>query len=249
MNGITILADNGPLIWQGGPLTWLLLGCSIFSIGIFLERYLAFHRAKVSVSDLMIGLANLVRRKNFAEALHECAGTPGPVARVVHAAILRHDAPRHELKEIVQEAGQLEVPGLEKNLAVLHNLAYVTPLIGLLGTLLGLMRTFVLIKQNSGLVTSEQLSAGLYEALITSALGIVVAVPAFTFYSYLASFARTLMHDMERAGIEIVNLIHDSRTDRSLIVEFRPEPDQLGGLGPGAPGQSPFKGPKAGGAR
>ena len=111
------------------------------------------------------------------------------------------------------------------------------------------MRTFVLIKQNSGLVTSEQLSAGLYEALITSALGIVVAVPAFTFYSYLASFARTLMHDMERAGIEIVNLIHDSRTDRSLIVEFRPEPDQLGGSGPGPQGQSPFKGPKASGAR
>jgi len=125
MKGITILADNGPLIWQGGPLTWLLLGCSILSIGIFLERYLAFHRARISVSDLMMGLANLIRRKNFAEALHECAGTPGPVARVVHSAILRHDAPRHELKEIVQEAGQLEVPGLEKNLAVLHNLAYV----------------------------------------------------------------------------------------------------------------------------
>lgn len=238
MKGSTLLAESGPLIWQGGPLTWLLLGCSIFSIGIFLERYLAFHRARVSVSDLMMGLANLIRRKNFLEALHECAGTPGPVARVVHAAILRHDAPREELKEIVQEAGQLEVPGLEKNLAVLHNLAYVTPLIGLLGTLLGLMRTFVLIKQNSGFATSEQVSAGLYEALITSALGIVVAVPAFTFYSYLASFARTLMHDMERAGIEIVNLIHDSRVDRSLIVEFRQEidPSQSGpGGGPKIP--------------
>jgi biopolymer transport protein ExbB len=74
--------------------------------------------------------------------------------------------------------------------------------------------------------------------LITSALGIVVAVPAFTFYSYLASFARTLMHDMERAGIEIVNLIHDSRTDRSLIVEFRPEPERLSGTG----GSGPSKG-------
>lgn len=217
------LADSGPLIWQGGPLTWLLLACSIFSIGIFLERYLLFHRTRVSVSDLMHGMANLIRKKKFAEALHECAGTPGPVGRVVHAALLRHEAPRSELKEIVQEAGQLEVPKLEKNLTVLHNLAYVTPLIGLLGTILGLLRTFVLIKDHSGFATPEQVSGGLYESLITSALGIVVAVPAFTFYSYLSSFARTLVHDMERAGIEIVNIIHDSRTERSDILEFRLE--------------------------
>lgn len=201
-------------------MVWLLLLCSVFSIGIFLERYLHFHRSRINVSDLLHGIGNLVRRKNYAEALHECAGTPGPVARVVHSAILRHNAPRAELKDIVQEAGQLEVPQLERNLAVLRNMAYIAPLIGLLGTVLGLLKTFVQISQNSGFTTTAEISAGLYESLITSAVGIVVAIPAFTFYSYLASFARTLMHDMERGGIEIVNIICDERREKGEIIEF-----------------------------
>ena len=76
---------------------------------------------------------NLIARRNFAEALHESAGTPGPVARVIHAAIIRHDSPRSELREIVQEAGQLEVPKLERFLGVLATIAYLTPVLGLLG--------------------------------------------------------------------------------------------------------------------
>ena len=79
------------------------------------------------------------RRRNFAEALHESAGTPGPVARVIHAAIIRHDAPRAELSDIVQEAGQLEVPKLERFLGVLATLAFLTPLLGLLGTVAGMI--------------------------------------------------------------------------------------------------------------
>ncbi len=218
---MTVAVAKGPLIWEGGPLVWLLIGCSIFSIGIFLERYLTFHRARINVSDLLYGLGNLIRNRNFAEAIHESAGTPGPVARVVHAAVLRFDLPRAELRQVVEEAGQLEVPKLEKNLAVLRNIAYVAPLIGLLGTVVGLLRVFIQISESSGYATPVQVSSGLYECLITSAVGMVVAIPAFTFYAYLTAFAKTLMHDMERAGIEIVNIIHDSRNNRSEIVEFR----------------------------
>ena len=116
------------LISKGGPLMWLLLGCSILTIALSLERYFHFHRAAIDVGDLLHGLRNLIRNRNYAEALHECAGTPGPVARVIHSAIIRHDAPRTELKEIVQESGQLEVPKLEKYLAVLLSVAYVAPL-------------------------------------------------------------------------------------------------------------------------
>lgn len=230
-----VAAGQGLQIWEGGPLVWLLLLCSVFSVGIFLERYLHFHRSRVAVSDLLQGIGNLVRRKSYAEALHECAGTPGPVARVVHSAILRHNAPRSELKEIVQEAGQLEVPQLERNLAVLRNLAYITPLIGLLGTILGLLKTFVQISQNSGFTTSAEISEGLYESLITSAVGIVVAIPAFTFYSYLAAFAKSLMHDMERGGIEIVNIICDERREKGEIIDFHHQSDSPGGPEPSGP--------------
>lgn len=208
------------LIFKGGPLMWLLLGCSILAIAIALERYFHFHRSRIDVGDLLYGLRNLIRKKNFAEAIHECAGTPGPVARVIHSAILHHGAARTELKEIVQETGQLEMPKLEKHLAVLLSIAYVAPLIGLLGTVLGLVNTFVQVNATGGYATATEISKGVYESLISSAAGLMVAVPTFVIYSFLLAYAKTLMHDMERGGIEIVNLIVDNRDHDSEILKF-----------------------------
>lgn len=199
---------------------WLLLGCSILALTISLERYFHFHRARIDVGDLLHGLRNLIRNRNYAEALHECAGTPGPAARVIHSAIIRHDAPREELKEIVQESGQLEVPKLEKYLAVLLSIAYVAPLIGLLGTVLGLVTTFMQITSGAGYATATEIAKGVYESLISSAAGLAVAIPVFIFYSFMVAYAKTLIHDMERAGIEIVNIITDTRRDRGDIIEF-----------------------------
>ena len=88
---------------------WPILACSIISIAVFAERLFYFHRATIHVGEFLKGLSNLVRRRNFAEALHESAGTPGPVARVIHAAIIRHDAPRSELRDIVQEAAHRDI--------------------------------------------------------------------------------------------------------------------------------------------
>ena len=146
---------------------------------------------------------------------------PRPVARVIHTAIIRHEAPRHELKDIVQEAGQLEVPRLERYLAILHTVAYVAPLIGLLGTVIGLVDTFGEVSVHSGFATPTDVSNGVYTSLITSAVGLAVAIPTFILYSYLAASSRTLMHDMERGGIEIVNIITDARAD-SEIISFDP---------------------------
>ena len=196
---------------------WILLACSILALGIFAERLFLFHRSTINVGEFLQGLSNLVQKKNFAEALHECAGTPGPVARVIHSALIRHEAPRTELKEIVQEAGQLEVPRLERYLSVMITSAYIAPLIGLLGTVVGLVDTFVQFNTLSGQATIGELSKGVYQSLITSAAGLVVAIPTFILYSYLATYARALMHDMERGGIEVVNIIEDARRNTEIV--------------------------------
>lgn len=107
------------LIYQGGPLMILLLGCSIVAIAIFLERLFYFHRAAINVGDFLFGLRNLIKNRAYQEAAAECSSTPGPVSRVIGSAIRRYHASRTELKEIVQESGQLEVPKLEKHLGVL----------------------------------------------------------------------------------------------------------------------------------
>ncbi len=205
----------------GGPLMWLILFCSIVSVGVFAERLAYYHRISIHVGEFLRGISNLLDRRNFAEARQECAGAPGPVARVLHAALLRHDSSRAELKEIVQEAGQLEVPKLERNLAVLSTVAFVSPLIGLLGTVTGLIEAFVMISARNGYASSTDISGGIYQSLLTTAAGLVVSIPSFVGYSYLSSRVNSLMREMERAGIEIVNLITEKREKGGAeIIEF-----------------------------
>ena len=204
---------------------WPILACSIISIAVFGERLFYFHRATIHVGEFLKGLSNLIRRRNFVEALHESAGTPGPVARVIHAAIIRHDEPRTELRDIVQEAAQLEVPKLERFLPVLATVAFLTPLLGLLGTVAGMIDAFGTIASSGGYATVTELSGGVYKSLLTTAAGLVVATPTFVAYSYLSSRINTLMHDMERAGIEIVHMLTESRRPISGIISFQ-QPDE-----------------------
>ena len=210
-------------IQKGGPLMWLIVLCSVLVITVFLERLTYFHRASIRVGEFLRGLSNLIQRRNFAEALHECAGAPGPVARVIHAAIIHHEKSRSDLKEIVQEAGQLEVPKLERNLALLSTITFVTPLIGLLGTLTGLIDSFGNIESHSD-TSSMDISSGIHHSLLTAAASLAVAIPSSIAYSYLSARVNTLLHDMERGGIEIVNLIIASReTEKrgAQIIDFQ----------------------------
>ena len=210
---------------KGGPLMWLILFCSVLAGAVFLERVSYFHRVTVRVGEFMRGLANLIEHHRFAEAQMECASLPSPVTRVIHSAILRHESPRAELKEIVQEAGQLEVPRLERRLAIMAVIAFTTPLIGLLGTVVGLIEAFVNLSAQSGFTGATDISSGMYQSLLTTAAGLAVAIPCAVGYSYLSSRVNSLMHDMERAGIEIVNLISDHRRPPTTgIIEFGPQP-------------------------
>jgi biopolymer transport protein ExbB len=190
---------------------------------VFFERVAFFYRATIRVGEFMSGLTNLIQHRRWAEAQMECAATSSPVTRVIHAAILHHGAPRAELKEIVQEAGQLEVPRLERRLAVLATIAFIAPMIGLLGTITGLIESFVNISSQSGYASATDISAGIYQSLLTTAAGLVVAIPCAAAYAYLSSRVNALLHDMERAGIEIVNVIMANRATADII-EFGPAP-------------------------
>ena len=202
---------------KGGPLMWLILLCSVVSVAVFAERLLYFHRATIDLSEFLQGLLNLIRKRNLTEARVECQATSVPVTRVIHAALIRHHLPRTELREIVQEAGQLEVPKLERFLGVLATLAYLAPLLGLLGTVAGMIEAFGVIASNGGYATVTELSGGIYKSLLTTAAGLVVATPTFVAYSYLSSRVNTMLHDMERAGIEIVHMLTESRPIHGII--------------------------------
>ena len=212
---------------KGGPLMWLILLCSVVSIAVFAERLLYFHRATIDLDEFLQGLSNLVRKRNLAEARVECQATSVPVTRVIHAALIRHHLPHTELREIVQEAGQLEVPRLERNLGMLIAIGYICPLIGLLGTVTGLIQAFVQLSADNGYATLADVSGGIYQSLLTTAAGLVVTIPTILAYCHLSARLNALLHDMERAGIEVVNLLSERETDSSII-EFAPKSQAAG---------------------
>lgn len=197
-------------IEQGGPFVWVLLALAFIGTVIVLERIIFFQRTKIHVGDLILGLANHIRKGAHEEALREAARAPGSVARVAHSTIMRHYLPRTDLRDIAREAGQLEVPRIEKNLRGLYTIALIAPMVGMMGTINGLIYAFVDISEKGGL-SDKLMAKGIYESLITTGLGLLVAVPGYLFYLYFFGRAKRLVHRIERAGIEVVNLICDQR--------------------------------------
>ncbi len=190
---------------------WPLLLCSVVAVAVFLERAFFMHRSTVRVGELLRGLSNLLALGNIAEAAQECASTPGPAASVMRAVLLKHDLPRAELRDIAQDAGQLEVPKLERNLGLLVAIIYLAPLIGLLGTVVGMIEAFTIIGAQGGYSTTAEIGAGIYQSLLTTVGGLSICIPTLLGYQYLSARVNELMHDMERAGIEVINLLIDLR--------------------------------------
>src|SRR2546422_5456591 len=134
---------NLPLfLSNGGPVLWLILISSAVAISVFIERYLHCHRAQINSTEFLNGVRTVLKRDNVVEALSICDATAGPVARLVKTAILNRDFGRERVREALEEAGLTEVPLLEAKLNLLATIAQLAPLLGLLGTELGFIRTF-----------------------------------------------------------------------------------------------------------
>src|SRR5882762_4096637 len=130
------------LLANGGVMLWLLLLVSAVAVVVFIERFLHFHRAQINSTEFLNGVKTVLKRDNVVEALSICDATPGPVARLVKTAILNRDHGRERVREAIEEAGLIEVPRLEEKLNLLATIVQLAPLLGLLGTVLGLIKLF-----------------------------------------------------------------------------------------------------------
>lgn len=191
---------------KGGPLMWLIVACSVVAVGYFFDRLFHFHRASIDTRDFVAGIRNLLQRGQTAEALAMCEDTPGPVAQVVKTAVLNHQRPREELREAIQDVARAEVARLERGLVVIATVAQITPLLGFLGTVTGMIRMFMVIQQ-APLPNPGDLAGGIWEALLTTAAGLAVAIPTYLAYNFLVTRVHNLVLDMERAANEVVAAI------------------------------------------
>ena len=198
------------LFTKEGLALWLILLASAVALVVFIERFLHCHRSQINSTEFLNGVRNVLRRNNVVEAISICDATPGPVARLVKTAILNRDNGRERIREAIEEAGLIEVPRLEEKLNLLATIAQLTPLLGLFGTVLGLMQVFHRV-QDSGLTAHVgQLAGGVWTALIYSAAGLAVAIPVHAGYNYLVSRVNAIVLDMERAATEIASIVTEN---------------------------------------
>src|SRR5258708_31248656 len=152
--------------YEGGPMLWVLLLASAAGIAVFIERVLHCHRAQINSAEFLNGVRTVLKRDNVVEALSICDATPGPVARLVKTAILNRDHGRDRVRESLEEAGLAEVPRLEEKLNLLATIAQLASLLGLLGTMVGFIQTFMLMQREGLNSHFMQLSDGILHALI-----------------------------------------------------------------------------------
>jgi len=183
----------------------LVLGGFALLLGI--ERTLYLHRGQIKAKAFIDGIKNILAKRRLVEALTVCEETPGPVAAVVKAALLHADDSAEAMRFHVQEAAVIELPALERRLGSIAAIAQVAPLVGLLGTVLGMVTTFLAFEQGGNYATAGALSAGMWQALLATAGSLMLAIPAHLAHHFLSGRVRAVVRDVEWSGNEIMKFL------------------------------------------
>jgi biopolymer transport protein ExbB len=200
------------LFARGGPMMWVLLVMGIVALILFVERALYLHRVHIRSTQFINGIKNILAKRRLVEALTVCEETPGPVAAVVKAALLHATDEPDKLRFHVQEAAVVEIPALERRLGTIAAIAHVAPLMGLLGSIMGMITTFLAFERDCA--TASALATGMWQALLSTAGSLMLAIPAHLAHHFLNGRVRVIVRDVEWSGNEIM---------KYLITEYQAE--------------------------
>lgn len=200
------------LFTRGGPMIGVLAGLGFLGLVLFVERVLFLHRGQIGAKSFLEGIKNSLGKRRLVEALTICEETPGPVAAVVKAALLHADDPAEVVRFHVQEAAVVELPALERRLGAIAAIAQVAPLVGLLGTVLGMIATFRAFEQGGNYALPAAISAGMWQALLATAGSLMLGVPAHLAHHFLSGRVRAIVRDIEWSANEIM---------KYLLTEYR----------------------------
>ena len=204
------------LIEEGGPVLWLIMTCAVLALAVFLGKVFQFHRDEINVSELLRGLINVLQRDGLVEALTLCDSTPGPAARLLSAAILAYQRgdSDNEIRQAVDDAALDELPKLERRVGFIGTLGFVLPLLGFLGTVLGMLDVFKTV-QGSEYFSTTAIGGAVSTALITTAAALSAAIPCYLGHNYLVSRINAITVDMEKAALEITSFLAAKRAKKA----------------------------------
>ena len=182
--------------------------CSLISMAIFFERLLFLRKAEGDSNSLIINLRKALREQNIMEAIRTCEEKGGAVSNILRAGLLKHERSKEDIEQSMEVAGLAEIARLEKNARILSVIAHIAPLIGLLGTVIGFIQAFSEMRV-SGLmdISTTRVGEAMEYALVTTAAGLVVAIPTVVAYNYLTSRIQAITLEMQLTSCEVIDLL------------------------------------------
>ncbi len=187
----------------------VILGlCSIIGVAIFIERLMYLGRVDIDTDSLLVELKSSIERGEMAEALLLCENRPGAVSNIIRTGIAQHERGREYIENAMELRGMIEVSKMEKHARILSIIAHIAPLIGLLGTVLGFIKAFGEMRMSSLVeISSNQIGAAMEYALVTTAGGLVVAIPAILAYNYIVSRVEGMTVEIQATAAEVIDLL------------------------------------------
>ncbi|MFA5335945.1 MAG: MotA/TolQ/ExbB proton channel family protein [Candidatus Omnitrophota bacterium] len=201
---------------KGGPMMIPILLCSVAAFAVIAERIMYLRGIKMNTRKFIGEVSFALKRNRADEAIEMCDKSPGPLPRVLKAGILKYDRQKGEIKEAIQDAALHEIPKIEKNIGILATLAQICPLLGLLGTVLGMVEIFQKVQERSAALlpsTPSDLAGGIWQALIATAAGLIVAIPSLTAYNYFVNKVNAIIRDMEISATDLVNILSEKKEE------------------------------------
>ncbi len=197
---------------KGGVMMIPIALCSLIAIAIVVSKWLSLRKIQINTRTFVLQVKNLLLRRRTDEAVMLCKQTPGPIAAITIAGLNKVNRPREEMKDSIDAAAKTEVFKLERNLGILGTIAAIAPLIGFLGTVTGMIKAFMKIQSLGGNVDASVLAGGIWEALITTAAGLSVGIPALIFYNWLMSKVEWHVHEMQESSNDLLDMLLEKET-------------------------------------
>ena len=196
------------LFLKGGFAMYPLLVLSVMTVAITIERFVYLRRARMDAGEFMGVVNGFLSRNALDEAYRHSESTSGPLSRIIKAGLKNQPRGRSEVIRAIEDAGGLEVAKLEKGILVLTTISKIAPLIGLFGTVTGMIRSFQAMGAAGG-ENPRMVAAGIAEALVATAAGLVVAIPAYFLSFYFINRVGKFMLDMQQSSIQLLDALGD----------------------------------------
>lgn len=195
------------LFLRGGILMWFILLCSIIALAVIIERWIVIRKAQVDPQRFLLQLKVVLQRGDIHAGIDFCAKTKAPIANILKHGLIKYEEGPERVREAIENAGKEEAYYLEERLGVLANIAGIAPLLGFLGTVTGMIGAFRTIEILGGTATPGHLAGGIWEALLTTAFGLIVGIPTLGFYNYFVSKVNRVIFELESASQDFLDMV------------------------------------------